>query len=126
MKKLISLVVSVLMIFALASLSIRKPVEVSTDGSITVVLINENGDIVESKEIEFYKGDNLFFLVRNNFEITFQEFSFGVMILSIGEIYSSQNYFISISVNGVVSMVGITLIEFQDGDSIEFSLLGLR
>ena len=71
MKKIITAVVLVLMILTVLALGLKENPEATADGTITINLVNENTDLVETKEIEFFIGDNLFDLVKENFEVTF-------------------------------------------------------
>lgn len=124
-KILISVIASIVAI-AIIGLSIhfvmKKPVA-KYDGTITVEVVERNENVIK-KEIGFVKGDNAFDLVKNNFEVVYEDSQYGAFIKSIETLVpdDAKHEFIFIEVNGKGSEVGITQIELVDKMTITFSI----
>lgn len=124
-KILISVIASIVAI-AIIGLSIhfvmKKPVA-NYDGTITVEVVERNENVIK-KEIGFVKGDNAFDLVKNNFEVVYEDSQYGAFIKSIETLLpdETKHEFIFIEVNGKGSEVGITQIELVDKMTITFSI----
>lgn len=85
-------------------------------GIVFIELIDEYGNLVEYKEIEFEEESNLRKLLEENFEVEFIEYSFGFIVISINDLETDfRNSYISIYVNNTYLTVGIDLIEIRDG-----------
>ena len=124
-KILISVITSLVAI-AIICLSVhfvmKKPVA-NYDGTITVEVVERNENVIK-KEIGFVKGDNAFDLVKNNFEVVYEDSQYGAFIKSIETLLpdETKHEFIFIEVNGKGSEVGITQIELVDKMTITFSI----
>ena len=87
------------------------------DGIITVEVVDLDGSIVKTKEIEFKENDELMKLIEENFNnVTYQN----GMIMSIEDYNTPSDWstFLSIYVNDVMSMIGLADIAFVDGTKI--------
>lgn len=129
MKKNVKILISViasLVAIAIIGLSVhfvmKKPVA-NYDGTITVEVVERNQNVIK-KEIGFVKGDNAFDLVKNNFEVVYEDSQYGAFIKSIETLLpdETKHEFIFIEVNGKGSEVGITQIELVDKMTITFSI----
>ncbi len=129
MKKNVKILISVitsLVAIAIICLSVhfvmKKPVA-NYDGTITVEVVERNENVIK-KEIGFVKGDNAFDLVKNNFEVVYEDSQYGAFIKSIETLLpdETKHEFIFIEVNGKGSEVGITQIELVDKMTITFSI----
>lgn len=129
MKKNVKILISViasLVAIAIIGLSVhfvmKKPVA-NYDGTITVEVVERNENVIK-KEIGFVKGDNAFDLVKNNFEVVYEDSQYGAFIKSIETLLpdETKHEFIFIEVNGKGSEVGITQIELVDKMTITFSI----
>lgn len=129
MKKNVKILISViasLVAIAIVGLSVhfvmKKPVA-NYDGTITVEVVERNENVIK-KEIGFVKGDNAFDLVKNNFEVVYEDSQYGAFIKSIETLLpdETKHEFIFIEVNGKGSEVGITQIELVDKMTITFSI----
>ncbi len=89
-------------------------------GELTIILVNEQAEVVSEKDVYFEEGDTLLQILSDNFDVDIKEYSFGSMILKIDSLDSEDNYFIAIFLNGEEPSAGIDGIEFQDGDEIKF------
>jgi hypothetical protein len=91
----------------------------TSDGSITISVVDENNNVLKQKDIDFQKGDTLADLVKKNFNNVVID---NGMLMSIESISTPTDWstYICIYVNGTASLVGILDIVFQDGDIISF------
>jgi len=89
-------------------------------GELTIILVNEQAEVVSEKDVCFEEGDTLLQILSDNFDVDIKEYPFGSMILKIDSLDSEDNYFIAIFLNGEEPSAGIDGIEFQDGDEIKF------
>lgn len=138
MKKILFSVVAILLIissfFALSYFNFS-----DVEGTVSIVLIDEIGDTISSKEFEFTSEDTLFDILDQNYEVICANSSFqrseecekGVLssrvILEINELETDwRNSYISIYENGEYSVIGIDNIALNDGDEFvfEYKLVG--
>ena len=119
--KKIVLTIAALVVFVLGGMFVSKTFTSTSDGSITIELINLDGSVKSSKEIEFNEGDELLTLLEENYENVVVE---NGMLMSIDTFTTASDWstFISIDVNGEMSMVGLLEIEYEDGTIISFKL----
>ena len=89
----------------------------NSDGTITVEVVALDGSIIRSENIEFSEGDTLVALIEENFDNVVVDQG---MIMSIEDYVTPSDWstFLSIKVDDVESMVGITSITFTDGTKI--------
>lgn len=89
-------------------------------GELTIILENEQAEVVSVKDVYFEEGETLLQILSNNFDVEVEEYPFGSMILKIESLDSKDNHFIAIFLNGKEPSTGIDGIEFQNGDEIRF------
>ena len=119
--KKIVLTIIALVVLVLGGMIFSKTFSSTSDGSITVELVELDGSLKSSKEIEFETGDQLLTLIEENYENVVVE---NGMIMSIDTFTTASDWstFISIDVNGEASMVGLNEIEYEDGMIISFKM----
>ena len=119
--KKIVLTIAALVVLVLGGMIFSKTFSSTSDGSITVELVELDGSLKSSKEIEFETGDKLLTLIEKNYENVVIE---NGMIMSIDTFTTASDWstFISIDVNGEASMVGLNEIEYEDGMIISFKM----
>ena len=119
--KKIVLTIAALVVLVLGGMIFSKTFSSTSDGSITVELVELDGSLKSSKEIEFETGDQLLTLIEENYENVVVE---NGMIMSIDTFTTASDWstFISIDVNGEASMVGLNEIEYEDGMTISFKM----
>ena len=117
--KKIVLTIIALVVLVLGGMTFSKTFFSTSDGSITVELVELDGSIKSSKEIEFNEGEQLLTLIKNNYENVVVE---NGMLMSIDTFTTASDWstFISINVNDEASMVGLNEIEYEDGMKLSF------
>lgn len=93
------------------------------DGHITVVVKDLGDKLLAEKKIGYKTGDKLTDLVKNNFKnVTYKEDQYGLLIMTIESITTPEDWstWIAILINGELAQVGISSLEFKDGDTISF------
>lgn len=126
MKKSIFKVVSLMLLLVISLLTLTScvtPYEVEYDGSITVEVIDVDGNLIKSKNIEFIQGDILRDLVSNNFDnFVMEESMYGAYVLSIESISQDDNshIYVALYINGQYATSGLDTLEYNDGDTISF------
>ncbi|MED4017249.1 DUF4430 domain-containing protein [Sutcliffiella cohnii] len=90
---------------------------------VTIKLVKDNGEEVISEEaFEFEAGETLLNVMEENFELTTEESSFGVMITAINGIEAGiDDYYWIYTANSEEVLVGAHEYELKDGDVIEFN-----
>lgn len=119
--KKIVLTIAALVVLVLGGMIFSKTFSSTSDGSITVELVELDGNLKSSKEIEFETGDKLLTLIEENYENVVVQ---NGMIMSIDTFTTASDWstFISIDVNGEASMVGLNEIKYEDGMTISFKM----
>ena len=126
MKKSIFKVVSLFILLVISLLTLTScvtPYEVEYDGSITVEVIDVDGNLIKSKNIQFVKGDILRDLVSKNFDnFVMEESMYGAYVLSIESISQDDNshIYVALYINGQYATSGLDTLEYNDGDTISF------
>ena len=119
--KKIVLTIAALVVLVLGGTIFSKTFSSTSDGSITVELVELDGSLKSSKEIEFNEGDQLLTLLEANYDnVVFEN----GMLMSIDTFTTAPDWstFISIDVDGEMSMVGLADIKYEDGTVISFKL----
>lgn len=89
-------------------------------GTVTVELVPLSGESV-TKELEYQTGDTLFGLLTENFEVTYEEDQFGVLLYGIDQIQTDFiNTYVALYINGAYSNYGISSISLEDGAVYSF------
>ena len=122
MKKL--LFIFVLAVLLVGFLGACTP-KAESDGSITITVLDINGDQLGSKEVDFYKGDTFVkVLERSQMGFEFSEpGQWGVSVLEILNVGLGATEYWSHSINGEYSMTGVSSQEFADGDIFTFQVV---
>lgn len=91
------------------------------DGKVVIDYIALDGKVIKEKTVKFYTDDTLVKLVEDNFENV--EISNG-MIMNMEDFVTPSDWsqFLSITVNGEMSMVGILEIKLEDGLVVGFQI----
>ena len=90
------------------------------EGTVTVEVTDLSAAVLKRKEIDYYPGDSLEKLVRENFEqVTIEN----GMVMTIESLTTPADWstFIGILKNGAMSEVGLLEMSFEDGDVITFA-----
>lgn len=126
MKKSIFKVVSLFILLVISLLTLTScvtPYEVEYDGSITVEVIDVDGNLIKSKNVQFVKGDILRDLVSKNFDnFVMEESTYGAYVLSIESISQDDDLhvYVALYINGQYATSGLDTLEYNDGDTISF------
>ena len=91
-----------------------------TKGDITIEVINLNGEKVINDKISFKEGDTLLGLLKENYELRSDDSYGSTFIYDIDDVKTGNDTFLGIYVNNEMSMVGVDLIELQDGLIVSF------
>jgi hypothetical protein len=110
-----------------------------TEGTITITLIDEIGDIISNKDFDFNSEDTLFDLLNKNYELGCTDSGYRLSTLCEPKLVGSRvllkiddletdwiNSYIAIYENGEYSVLGIDYISINDGDTFifEYKLVG--
>lgn len=91
-----------------------------TKGDITIEVINLNGEKVINDKISFKEGDTLLGLLKENYELRSDDSYGSTFIYDIDDVKTGNDTFLGIYVNDEMSMVGVDLIELEDGLIVSF------
>jgi hypothetical protein len=91
-----------------------------TKGNITIEVIDLNGEKVIDDKIPFKEGDTLLGLLKENYELRSDDSYGSTFIYDIDDVKTGNDTFLGIYVNNEMSMVGVDLIELQDGLIVSF------
>ena len=119
-KNLLTLILSIVgvVVLCLAVYFISSSFKSNSDGEITVIVEMLDGTVEKEKTIEFNEGDELVTLISENFDnVVFDN----GMIMSIESYTTPSDWstFLCVYVDGNMSMVGLSEIEFTDGTEIK-------
>lgn len=105
------------------------------DGTITLIVIDENGVEKINDELDIKKDMTLLDVLKENYQLTClgpmnrvdetctQHFGFDLILLSVDGVTTDfQNTFLAFYINDEFSKVGITQIELNDGDVIKIQV----
>lgn len=117
--KILTILLSVIGVLALIILWVvsSQNFHANSDGVITVEFVDINKEIIKSEDISFNENDSLIELIEDNFNNV--KFVDG-MLMEIEDYVTPADWstFISIYVDGEMSMVGMADIVFEDGTKI--------
>ena len=88
--------------------------------NITIEVIDLNGEKVIDDKIPFKEGDTLLGLLKENYELRSDDSYGSTFIYDIDDVKTGNDTFLGIYVNNEMSMVGVDLIELQDGLIVSF------
>lgn len=90
-------------------------------GQITFELYDSEGSLVAEKQVTYHDGDTLFGLLQSEFTVTYEQYSFGVMITGIDDVKTDEgNCYIAFYINDVEATTGIDSAEIVDGNVYQF------
>ena len=117
-KKIVLTIIS-LLVLVLGSLYLSNNFPSKTQGDVLIELIDIEGNISDSRQIEYQEGDTLVSLVESNYDNVLIE---NGMLMTIEDFETASDWstFISIYVNDEMSMVGINDIMFDNNTKISF------
>lgn len=90
------------------------------------VMEQESGMKQDSMEVEAVtyqataEGENAFELLKENADVEFEQYDFGVFVSSINGVSGNNEYFWSLYVNGEQSMTGADQTILNEGDLVEW------
>ena len=125
-KKSIFKIVSLLLVLVVSLLTLTScvtPYEVEYDGSVTIEVVDLDGNIVKSKIIDFHEGDILRDLVAANFDnFVMEESQYGAYVLEIESIKQDDiaHVYVALYINGEYATSGLDTLKYNDGDIISF------
>ena len=91
-----------------------------TKGNIIVEVIDLKGEKVIDDKISFKEGDTLLGLLKEHYELRSDDSYGSTFIYDIDDVKTGNDTFLGIYVNNEMSMVGVDLIELQDGLIVSF------
>lgn len=91
-----------------------------TKGDITIEVIDLNKEKVINDKISFKEGDTLLGLLKENYELRSDDSYGSTFIYDIDDVKTGNDTFLGIYVNNEMSMVGVDLIELEDGLIVSF------
>lgn len=98
--------------------------EATSDGSITVTILDVDGVQLASKELDFFVGDTLVEVLEASdldFELT--DSTYGKYVSNIYNVTLSSNQYWTYYINDEYATVGISDQELVDGDVYEFQII---
>ncbi len=121
----LKLIITVVLIVGLAigsGLLLRKYIS-NTDGTMTIQVIDQNGELVINDKWKFSEGDTALGILKEHYTIRSNE-SFGMTIIyDINDVKTDGNhYFLALYNNDEMSMVGIDSIKLVDGIVLKFEV----
>ena len=123
MKKILSFIAIIVLAFVLIGCVDKD----GSTGSVQIKIYDFEAEEVFNKEISFGEEDSLLALLKNHKTIKMQgeESTFGFFIVEMVGISSNdyESSFWNIKVNGEDSLLGISEIDLEDGEVIEFHLI---
>ena len=85
--------------------------------------IDSEGTLVFEKELNGIEGETLFgALQKNEIQMEYDEFAFGVLLNSIENLYPKENEYIALYVNDEYANEGISSLKIGDGDEFTFKI----
>ncbi len=79
-----------------------------------------NGNIIVQKSIDVESGTNALEVMKNNFEVDYDEFEFGVMVNSIDGVQPPEGYYLGLYVDGSFAQAGISSYTISKDTTIEW------
>lgn len=93
------------------------------DGTITLVVMNQEEEVIFEEEVKYYTGDTFKDLLLAHLEIELSESEFGTMITSIEGIEQANGYWWVYVRNGEWTTTGVDDQPFSDLDTFTFSII---
>lgn len=109
-----------IVVVALVGIFLLKENTSETKGNIIVEVIDLKGEKVIDDKISFKEGDTLLGLLKEHYELRSDDSYGSTFIYDIDDVKTGNDTFLGIYVNNEMSMVGVDLIELQDGLIVSF------
>ena len=109
-----------IVVVALVGVFLLKENTSETKGNIIVEVIDLKGEKVIEDKISFKEGDTLLGLLKEHYELRSDDSYGSTFIYDIDDVKTGNDTFLGIYVNNEMSMVGVDLIELQDGLIVSF------
>lgn len=109
-----------IVVVALVGVFLLKENASETKGNIIVEVIDLKGEKVIDDKISFKEGDTLLGLLKEHYELRSDDSYGSTFIYDIDDVKTGNDTFLGIYVNNEMSMVGVDLIELQDGLIVSF------
>ena len=109
-----------IVVVALVGIFLLKENASETKGNIIVEVIDLKGEKVIDDKISFKEGDTLLGLLKEHYELRSDDSYGSTFIYDIDDVKTGNDTFLGIYVNNEMSMVGVDLIELQDGLIVSF------
>lgn len=109
-----------IVVVALVGIFLLRENTSETKGNITIEVIDLNGEKVINDKISFKEGDTLLGLLKENYELRSDDSYGSTFIYDIDDVKTGNDTFLGIYVNDEMSMVGVDLIELEDGLIVSF------
>lgn len=109
-----------IVVVALVGVFLLKENTSETKGNIIVEVIDLKGEKVIDDKISFKEGDTLLGLLKEHYELRSDDSYGSTFIYDIDDVKTGNDTFLGIYVNNEMSMVGVDLIELQDGLIVSF------
>jgi hypothetical protein len=109
-----------ILVVALVGVFLLKENTSETKGNIIVEVIDLKGEKVIDDKISFKEGDTLLGLLKEHYELRSDDSYGSTFIYDIDDVKTGNDTFLGIYVNNEMSMVGVDLIELQDGLIVSF------
>jgi hypothetical protein len=109
-----------ILVVALVGVFLLKENTSESKGNIIVEVIDLKGEKVIDDKISFKEGDTLLGLLKEHYELRSDDSYGSTFIYDIDDVKTGNDTFLGIYVNNEMSMVGVDLIELQDGLIVSF------
>lgn len=112
------------MLFLVIGLTACQSPQAESDGSITLIVLDIDGNELENEVVDFYEGDT-FLEVLESSVIDFQftdDATYGAWLSGIGSYTLPTNGYWSIYENGEYATVGVSDQDIVDGDVFTFQM----
>lgn len=110
----------VLFLSTLVGAPVYAPIN-DVSGSVVIEVIDEEGIIIIYDEFNFNEDDNLFYILRDNYNIEYVQYSIGIVLLCIENLCTNfENNYIAIYINGEYSFYGVYHISLKDAAKYSF------
>lgn len=125
-KKLVASVVAIVVLIAVVIASvwmISSGVFAQADGTITLIVTNQDEEVIFEEEVKYFEGDTFKDLLLKHLEVELSESEFGSMITSIEGIAQGNGYWWVYVRNGEWTTTGVDDQPFSDQDIFTFSII---
>lgn len=125
-KKLVVSVVTTIVLLAVVIASvwmISSGVFAQADGTITLIVTNQEEEVIYEEEVKYFEGDTFKELLLKHLEVELSESEFGSMITSIEGIAQGNGYWWVYVRNGEWTTTGVDDQPFSDQDIFTFSII---